>query len=120
MEIDEEDYVGSFKPEMMDVVFAWAKGASFSQIIKLTDIFEGRLELKVHDLISQNRVLYLNDAASRKKCWIQIPVTLTKLFWIHEEIMYCTDVSVIVVPYIVEFILYTTPHLLEFGVLSFG
>ena len=43
MEIDEENYVGSFKPEMMDVVFAWAKGASFSQICKMTDIFEGRL-----------------------------------------------------------------------------
>ncbi|XP_072023609.1 exosome RNA helicase MTR4-like [Amphiura filiformis] len=43
MELDEEDYVGSFKPELMDVVFAWAKGASFSQIIKMTDIFEGSI-----------------------------------------------------------------------------
>ena len=31
----------SFKPYIMDVVFAWANGASFSQICKMTDVFEG-------------------------------------------------------------------------------
>ena len=28
----------------MDVVFAWANGASFAQICKMTDAFEGRLK----------------------------------------------------------------------------
>ena len=32
----------SFKPHIMDVVFAWANGASFSQICKMTDAFEGK------------------------------------------------------------------------------
>ncbi|KAJ7369722.1 Dipeptidyl peptidase 2 [Desmophyllum pertusum] len=36
LEIDVETYVKSFKPIIMDVVFAWANGASFSQICKMT------------------------------------------------------------------------------------
>ena len=42
MNVDEEEYVSKFKPEMMDVVFAWAKGATFAQICKMTDVFEGK------------------------------------------------------------------------------
>lgn len=41
--INEEEYVHSFKPELMDVVYAWAQGAKFSQICKMTDVFEGSL-----------------------------------------------------------------------------
>lgn len=41
LEIDVETYVESFRPHIMDVVFAWANGASFSQICKMTDVFEG-------------------------------------------------------------------------------
>lgn len=43
MEIDVEQYVSSFRPEVMDVAYAWAKGAKFSEILKLTDVFEGSL-----------------------------------------------------------------------------
>lgn len=42
IELDEETYVESFKPQMMDVVNAWASGATFGQICKMTDAFEGR------------------------------------------------------------------------------
>lgn len=41
LQVDVETYVESFKPHIMDVVFAWANGASFSQICKMTDAFEG-------------------------------------------------------------------------------
>ena len=41
LEIDEETYVDSFRPQMMDVVHAWCSGATFLQICKMTDIFEG-------------------------------------------------------------------------------
>lgn len=41
LEIDEEEYVGKFKSTLMDVVLAWAKGANFLQICKMTDVFEG-------------------------------------------------------------------------------
>lgn len=41
LDLDEDNYVERFKPFMMDVVYAWCKGASFLQICKMTDIFEG-------------------------------------------------------------------------------
>ena len=44
IEIDEEQYVQKFKPYMMDIVFEWCKGASFMQICKMTDLFEGKLQ----------------------------------------------------------------------------
>lgn len=41
--INEEEYVQLFRPELMDVVYAWCQGAKFSQICKMTDVFEGSL-----------------------------------------------------------------------------
>lgn len=41
MDINEDEYVQSFKVEMMDAVMQWCKGAKFSEICKLTDVFEG-------------------------------------------------------------------------------
>lgn len=32
MSIVEEDYISSFRPELMDVVYSWAKGANFQEI----------------------------------------------------------------------------------------
>ena len=43
LDIDEDAYVEKFKPFMMDVVFEWCKGASFMQLCKMTDIFEGSI-----------------------------------------------------------------------------
>ncbi|KAJ3291728.1 Exosome RNA helicase MTR4 [Blyttiomyces sp. JEL0837] len=42
-EVDEEAYVQSFRPELMEVVYAWSKGAKFSAICKMTDVFEGSI-----------------------------------------------------------------------------
>lgn len=43
LQLDEDTYVEKFKPYLMDVMYAWCKGASFLQICKMTDIFEGKL-----------------------------------------------------------------------------
>ncbi|KAG7201588.1 hypothetical protein KM043_004332 [Ampulex compressa] len=43
LELDEYAYVERFKPFLMDVVYAWCKGATFLQICKMTDIFEGSI-----------------------------------------------------------------------------
>ncbi|BFZ16849.1 hypothetical protein BsWGS_19888 [Bradybaena similaris] len=43
LELDEEAYVASFRPHLMDVVNAWCNGASFAQICKMTDVFEGSI-----------------------------------------------------------------------------
>ena len=47
LEIDEETYLSSFKPHLMDVVHTWATGATFAHICKMTDVFEGRAGLCV-------------------------------------------------------------------------
>ena len=41
LEVDEDTYLNQFKPHLMDVVYTWANGASFAQICKMTDVFEG-------------------------------------------------------------------------------
>jgi len=41
MEIDVDEYVESFKVQMMDVVYAWSTGSTFADICKMTDVFEG-------------------------------------------------------------------------------
>jgi len=54
--INEDDYVTSFKVELMDAVVQWCRGASFSDICKLTDQFEGsliRVFRRLQELIRQ-------------------------------------------------------------------
>lgn len=43
LEISEDEYVQSFKMGLMDAVFQWCKGAKFSEICKMSDVFEGSL-----------------------------------------------------------------------------
>ncbi|KAF1757967.1 hypothetical protein GCK72_014425 [Caenorhabditis remanei] len=43
MEIVEDKYVSSFNPGLMDVVSQWVNGASFNEIVKTTDVFEGSI-----------------------------------------------------------------------------
>uniref|UniRef100_V5H1W4 Putative cytoplasmic exosomal rna helicase ski2 dead-box superfamily n=1 Tax=Ixodes ricinus TaxID=34613 RepID=V5H1W4_IXORI len=41
--VDEDRYIESFKPHLMDVIYSWSKGASFAQVCKMTDVFEGSI-----------------------------------------------------------------------------
>lgn len=43
IEVQMEEYLDTFRHELMPVVYAWALGAKFSQICKLTDVFEGSI-----------------------------------------------------------------------------
>ncbi|KAI7838418.1 hypothetical protein COHA_007790 [Chlorella ohadii] len=43
LEVDEEEYLQSFRPFLMDVIYAWSKGASFGQICGMTEIMEGSI-----------------------------------------------------------------------------
>lgn len=43
IDIVEKDYLELFRPELMEVTYAWTKGASFTQICKMTDVYEGSL-----------------------------------------------------------------------------
>lgn len=43
MVCDEEQYIASFNPGLIEVAHAWAAGAKFVEVCKLTDIFEGSI-----------------------------------------------------------------------------
>ncbi|KAL4421012.1 hypothetical protein ABPG77_008849 [Micractinium sp. CCAP 211/92] len=43
LEVDAEEYVQSFRPSMMDPIYAWSKGASFGEVCKKTDLMEGTI-----------------------------------------------------------------------------
>ncbi|KAG9303555.1 hypothetical protein G9A89_018451 [Geosiphon pyriformis] len=41
--VDEKEYVQKFHPDMMEIVYAWCKGAKFSEICKYTSMYEGNI-----------------------------------------------------------------------------
>ncbi|KAK2875380.1 ATP-dependent RNA helicase mtr4 [Arthroderma sp. PD_2] len=41
--LNEDEYVKSFRWELMEVMFEWAKGKSFADICKMTEVYEGSL-----------------------------------------------------------------------------
>ena len=52
----EDEYVQTFKYELMEVVYAWAHGKSFAEICKMTDVYEGsliRLFRRLEELLRQ-------------------------------------------------------------------
>lgn len=56
MEISPEEYINSFSPLLMDVTYQWCKGAKFSDICKLTEVYEGsivRSMRRLEELIRQ-------------------------------------------------------------------
>ncbi|CDO95267.1 unnamed protein product [Kluyveromyces dobzhanskii CBS 2104] len=64
IEIVEKEYVESFRHELMEVVYEWCQGASFTQICKMTDVYEGslirmfkRLEEMIKELIDVSKTI---------------------------------------------------------------
>ena len=43
LQLDNDSYVDSFRPELMNVVYHWSKGAKFIEICKMTSVFEGSI-----------------------------------------------------------------------------
>nr|XP_043625192.1 DExH-box ATP-dependent RNA helicase DExH9 [Erigeron canadensis] len=43
VEIDVESFVSSFRPDIMEAVYSWAKGSKFYEIMEITPVFEGSL-----------------------------------------------------------------------------
>jgi ATP-dependent RNA helicase DOB1 len=62
LDVDVEEYVEHFRPDMMEVVFAWTKGSKFVDICGMTKVFEGtviRVIRRLEELLRQ-----LADAAA--------------------------------------------------------
>ena len=56
IQVNEDEYVQGFKPQLMEVVFSWTKGASFATICKMTEVYEGnliRLFRRLEELLRQ-------------------------------------------------------------------
>ncbi|XVF26370.1 hypothetical protein REPUB_Repub14bG0010100 [Reevesia pubescens] len=43
VQIDVESFVSSFRSDIMEAVYAWAKGSKFYEILEITSVFEGSL-----------------------------------------------------------------------------
>ncbi|KAI4375499.1 hypothetical protein MLD38_013361 [Melastoma candidum] len=43
IQTDVDGYVSSFRPDVMEAVYAWAKGSKFYEIMEMTPVFEGSL-----------------------------------------------------------------------------
>ncbi|PSS36362.1 DExH-box ATP-dependent RNA helicase [Actinidia chinensis var. chinensis] len=59
LEVNVDEYVeAAVRPFLMDVIYCWSKGAAFSDIIQMTDIFEGsiiRLARRLDEFLNQLR-----------------------------------------------------------------
>jgi ATP-dependent RNA helicase DOB1 len=56
LDIEEDAYVEQFKPYLMDVVHEWCRGASFSKLCEMTEVFEGgiiRCMRRLEELLRQ-------------------------------------------------------------------
>lgn len=43
LSLNMEEYIQSFSPYLIEVVYAWCKGAKFSEICEMTEVFEGTI-----------------------------------------------------------------------------
>jgi len=70
--INKMDYIANFKCDLMEVVLAWAEGAKFSEILKLTDVYEGtviRCIRRLEELIRQltDACMVINNISLKEK-----------------------------------------------------
>lgn len=68
LNLEEDTYIERFKPYLMDIVFAWCNGASFSDLCKMTEIFEGsiircmrRLEELLRQMVQASKTIGNTD-----------------------------------------------------------
>lgn len=64
LDVDEQTYIEKFRPSLMDVVYAWSRGASFAEVCKQSDAYEGsiircmrRLEELLRQMCQASRVI---------------------------------------------------------------
>ncbi|WEW55520.1 ATP-dependent RNA helicase mtr4 [Emydomyces testavorans] len=70
--VNEEEYVRSFRWELMEVIYQWAKGGTFAEICKMTDVYEGslirtfrRLEECMRQMAQAAKVMGSNDLETK-------------------------------------------------------
>lgn len=56
IDINEDEFVQSFKPDLVDVTYKWCKGKTFEEICKMTEVYEGsiiRTFRRIEELLKQ-------------------------------------------------------------------
>lgn len=64
MPIVPDEYVNSFKPELSEAVFKWCNGASFAELCKMCDVFEGTCSSGSTTCEHQTDIVALQDLSS--------------------------------------------------------
>lgn len=57
LDVDPEDYMKRFKPDLMEAVYRWCQGAKFSEICQICDCFEGTIIRCIRRLVELVRQL---------------------------------------------------------------
>lgn len=72
MNIDVDAYVAKFNPGLMDVVYAWCRGATFAELCKSTEVYEGslirafrRLEELLKEMVAASRSIGNSELESK-------------------------------------------------------
>ncbi|CAA6667747.1 unnamed protein product [Spirodela intermedia] len=72
VQIDVEGFVKSFRPDIMEAVYAWARGSKFYEIMEITEVFEGslirairRLEEVLQQLITASKSIGETDLEAK-------------------------------------------------------
>ncbi|XP_057250043.1 DExH-box ATP-dependent RNA helicase DExH10-like [Beta vulgaris subsp. vulgaris] len=83
LDVNVEEYVESTaRPYLMDVIYCWSKGANFSEVIQMTDIFEGsiiRLARRLDEFLNQLKAVASESGehVCRGKC--QLPLLVAAM-----------------------------------------
>lgn len=72
LDVDAQTYIEKFRPSLMDVVYAWSQGASFAEVCKQSDAYEGsiircmrRLEELLRQMCQASRVIGNTELESK-------------------------------------------------------
>ena len=92
LELEEEKYVESFRPSLMDVVYSWSTGAPFAKICLMTEMFEG-------SIIRHVRRLYELMGQLEQACAAVGETELEKKFresaeTIHRDVMFAASLYI--------------------------
>jgi ATP-dependent RNA helicase DOB1 len=89
LELDAEKYTATFTPNLMVPLFSWAKGATFYEVTKASQIYEGTLIRCARRLCElMNQVIYAADKVGEMEMKAQMEVALASL---QRGIMFCSS-----------------------------
>lgn len=59
--LDEQEYVDSFRTEMVDIVYSWCEGAKFSEVWNVVNVSRGRSDDDVPPFFLSHKIIKMTD-----------------------------------------------------------